>query len=593
VSSLLALWRMLDPAQKRRAIGMQVLAIAMAFSTLFGIAALAPFLLVLADPRTVEQYAPLAWLHARVGLVDPHAFAMLLGAGFIVAVTLANAVNLLGALATSRFALRIGDDLHEALMNEYLHRDYRFHARAGATDLFGRVIFSVDRVAHGVLVSGMTFITQSVLIAVVVGSVLLLDAPMAVGALAWLGGGYLLLYAVARRRLQRLGDEQKLLIARRSHVAKEALDAVKEVLLYGRQTYFREAFAAACRRMTDIAQRTQAMTLTPRHAIESITVCGLVAAASLLSSHQVLGAWLTQLTFLCFAAYRLLPAAQQMYAALVRIRAHRAVFEQIAGELAVAMRRRVQPSAPSEEQPAWQPRESIVLEAIHFSYEGATRAALDDVSLQVRAGSMVGLAGANGSGKTTLIDILLGLLEPDSGQVRVDGVGIHGGNRAAWQRALAYIPQTVSLIDGTVAENVAFGARVDPARLAEVVRLARLDAFVDSLPAGLDERLGAGARSLSGGERQRVGIARALYRDAPVLVLDEPTSSLDGAAERDLLQVLRGLHGTRTVVIVAHSLHTLRDCDRIFELEGGHLVRSGSPAELARLSPVFRVADMT
>ncbi len=199
--------------------------------------------------------------------------------------------------------------------------------------------------------------------------------------------------------------------------------------------------------------------------------------------------------------------------------------------------------------------------------------------------------GPSGSGKTTLADVILGLLAPESGQILVDGTPIDDRTREDWQRGLAYVPQNIFLTDGSIAENIAFGVPrhlIDRQRLADSVRLARLDELVESLEHGVDEVIGERGVRLSGGQRQRIGIARALYRDAAVLVFDEATSALDGVTEQEVMQAIEGLHGQRTIILIAHRLTTVRKCDVIFEFENGGIARRGTYDELLASSERFR-----
>jgi HlyD family secretion protein len=272
----------------------------------------------------------------------------------------------------------------------------------------------------------------------------------------------------------------------------------------------------------------------------------------------------------------------------VRIRANRALFEEVAPDLASALALPCEVAAPPATMLV--PRRDIVLENVSFGFE-AGRGVLRDVSAVIPVGAMVGVAGANGSGKSTLLDLLMALHRPDRGCLRVDGVEIAAHNRAAWQRAVSFVPQSIYLLNASLAENIAFGvarAHIDPRRLHAAALQARLLPLVESLPRGFDEPVGNGGRELSGGERQRVAIARALYRDSAVLFMDEATSALDGLTEQEIVDLLRGLRGTRTVVFVAHRLNTLRECDRIFELQAGSLAGAGSFAELMVRSKIFR-----
>jgi HlyD family secretion protein len=310
------------------------------------------------------------------------------------------------------------------------------------------------------------------------------------------------------------------------------------------------------------------------------------------SADRQVGAWLAELAFLGFAAYRLLPAIQQVFAALVRIRTAQAIFEPIAADLDAAVHRRA-PIEPIGNEVEWRTRPSreIRLDAVSFRYESDRPPALREINMSIPAGAMVGIVGANGAGKTTLVDVLLGVLTPGSGRLLVDGHAVDAANLAAWQSRLAYVPQQVFMIDGTVAANVALGVpevQIDRPRLLESMRLSRIDQFVSELPGAEHAVIGERGLRISGGQRQRIGIARALYRDAPVLVMDEPTSALDGLTEHEVVDLLLGLRGSRTIILVAHRMNTVRHCDVIFELDAGAIVNRGSWDELRERSVGFR-----
>jgi ABC-type multidrug transport system fused ATPase/permease subunit len=213
------------------------------------------------------------------------------------------------------------------------------------------------------------------------------------------------------------------------------------------------------------------------------------------------------------------------------------------------------------------------------------------VSLRIPAGTAVGFVGANGSGKTTLVDLIAGLLVPELGKIEVDGIALDDANRAAWQSRIAYVPQDIFLLDATIAQNVALSVtagEVDRERLLAAARLAQLDEFVVALPGGYDHMVGERGRRLSGGQRQRIGIARALYRDASVLIMDEATNSLDGLTEQELMATILRLRGRYTVILIAHRLNTVRACDVIFEFDCGNVTGSGSYDGLLRNSKTFR-----
>jgi ATP-binding cassette, subfamily B, bacterial PglK len=271
------------------------------------------------------------------------------------------------------------------------------------------------------------------------------------------------------------------------------------------------------------------------------------------------------------AAFRLMPSVNRMLASIQGIRfglpAIDSVHRELSMDAGTPHRDQAQPISFERE---------VVARAVSFTYPGKSTPALDGVSLFLRKGQSLGLIGPSGSGKSTLVDVMLGLLPAQSGEILVDGVDIRS-NLRGWQNLIGYVPQTIYLTDDTLRRNIAFGvpsSQIDEAAVDRAIRLAQLEDFVLSLDLGLDTVVGERGVRLSGGQRQRIGIARALYHDPPVLVLDEATSALDTDTERGVMQAVTALHGSKTVLVVAHRLSTLEHCDEILELRGGMLVAS-------------------
>jgi HlyD family secretion protein len=593
MKTLLELWQLLDRQQRRRLLFLQLMSLIMAFSTLVGIAAILPFFTVLADPQSISRSVRLGALYEYLRFDSERSFMIALGCGFVAIVLLANVINLLGSLAMNRFAFQVGNGFCAGLFGEYLHRDYQFHASTNSATLSRNVIYEADRVTRGILQAGLILVTNLVTIIFIVVSVAVLNPWVASFAFAGLGAGYALIYVLARSRLRRNGLKESRFAAERSQVVNESFGAIKEIIVLQRQDFFLARFARACSSISDSIVSTLAVAQTPRYVIECLIVAVLVAIALFLSDGaEGIRPWLAQLTFLAFAAYRLLPAVQQVFSSAVRIRAERAAFENIAADLRRARARNsVGDPALTHRSRLGTPPHEIRLHNVSFRYAPDQPLALRGISVRIPAGIALGIVGANGSGKTTLVDLIAGLLVAESGTVEVDGKVIDDLHRSAWQSAVAYVPQDIYLIDSTVSGNIALGLpaiKIDRERMREAVRLTRLDDCVAALPNGIDEMLGERGARLSGGQRQRIAIARALYHNASVLILDEATDALDIAAEQDVMSAIAGLRGGRTIILISHRLSSLRQCDLILELENGAIVRSGRWQELKQHSTHFR-----
>jgi ABC-type multidrug transport system fused ATPase/permease subunit len=590
-------WGLLDRGQRVRLLGLQLLAVLMAGATVAGITAVLPFFTVLADPAAMRRSLVLRVLRDRFGLdpAGPH-LALALGLAFIGLVVLANAVNVAGTLLMSRFAYAVGNSFNVALFEDYITRGYEFHLRIHSATLTARLLHETSRVTAGILQSGLTLAASGVTIALIVGSMILVDPAIATVALLTLGTTYILIYTSARGKLLRNGVEESGRYAERTRIVGESLGAIKEILVARAQPGFAARYAEACRAIARTSLSTLAIAQTPRYALEVATVCALVGGALYLGERgEGRGPWIAALSFMGLAIYRLLPALQQAFTALVRIRADRPALESVARDLRQARARAHEPCEPAANVP-WRgrPRREIVLEDVFFRYPSARADALAGVSLRIPAGAIVGLVGDNGSGKTTLLDIVAGVLSPRSGRIAVDGIAIDAANRGAWQSTLAYLPQQVFLLDATLDENIALGAAAavrDRDRLRSAIALAQLQECAAAGSDAASERLGERGVRLSGGQRQRVGIARALYREASVLIMDEATSELDAAAEQAVVDAIEASTAGRTVILTAHRLSSLKHCDIIYELQGGRLARCWTYEELqagGRLRPPGR-----
>ena len=590
---IVEIWKLLEARQRRRMLVLLGCAVPMGVATLVGIASAVPFFAMLGDTQLVHHNASLAALYRWLGFHDERRFIIALGTGFLALTLLANAINLLGTLVMNRFAHLIGCHFSVALFNEYLHRDYLFHCRSNSATLLSNVTWEVSRATTGILQSAALLVTSLVTGALIIASVCLVDPQVAVAAAAVLAGSYASIYLFARRGLLANGLLESRNTAERTRVVNESLGAIKEVTLVRGQELFRRKFAQTCRNLARINANTQAVAHSPRHILEVIAIGGLVGISLLLIGRgEGNGSRLAQLAFLGFAAYRLLPALQQIYHSTVRIRADRVAFDRLAEDLRHACRRDALPVADAGESP-WpgRPHLDIRLEAVAFRYATDRPAALCDATLRIQAGALVGVVGSSGSGKTTLAELILGLLLPISGTVAVDGIALDEANRRHWQSLVAYLPQDIFLLDASFAENIALGvpaAAIDQQRVRQAARQARLDRFVEALPRGYAETVGEDGVRLSGGQRQRLGIARALYRDAAVLVMDEPTNALDGPTESEIIATLQEFRGERTIILITHRLDTLRHCDRIYELDHGTLIDSGTYDELLQRSAQFR-----
>jgi ABC-type multidrug transport system fused ATPase/permease subunit len=588
---LFDIWSVLSSRQRRWVALAQILSIAMAVSTIAGIASIAPFFSVLGSPQSIDHPGFLHWLYIHLNFSSRGGFEVALGLAFMTLVLVANLINIFGSFTMIRLAWWIGTDLQCILFGEYLARPYVFHARTHSAVLVNNIIHETAHATNEILQNVFLLVTNTVTATLIILSVMWLNPAVGSAMVVALAGGYALIYLAVRNRLFRAGQFQSHFFIEQTKIVNESLGAIKEILILRLQNFFRGGFARSSQAFARASAHTQLIGQTPRHVMECVAVAGLVPLALLGGSREDgIGPWLGQLTFLGFAVYRLLPTLQQAFGAIVKIRAGNAGFVSIAADLRLARARKYADRALDS---SWQerPRQEIQLKEVSFRYEPDRPPAASGVSLRIPARSAVGFVGANGAGKTTVVDLVAGLLVPAIGKIEVDGIALDDANRVAWQSRIAYVPQNISLLDTTIARNIALGiprAAIDQERLLAAARLAHLDEFVRTLPRGYDHPVGERGMSLSGGQRQRLGIARALYTDASVLILDEATNALDGLTEQELMATILRLRGRYTIILIAHRLSAVRACDVIFELDRGKVSASGSYADLLRNSETFR-----
>ena len=547
------LWDLFD---RRGRLGLLALLLVMLLAALveaLAIVAVVPFLSALKGDSAA---LPGAWARLAVG-GDDGLPAMGMALAFVVLVVLAIALKAVADYAAMAFSAAQSARWSRRLLRVHLNRDYDWFLGQHSANIGYGLLARVQEVVVNSLLPALRIIVS----AMVVGCILAVLVPAAPAVIflvaAALVAAYSLVFMLLRRRFATLGDEKEQVGALRFRLVGELFAGIKEVKLHGLEAAYHDATREPFRRFAALISQRHLFSVLPRYVLEALG----------------------------FAAFRLLPAVQQVYGSAVSLPMGVAALEALHEDLAGGDDAVPAPPAPIPL------RQSLQAVDACYAYPGTTRAAIDHLDLRIEAGSMVALAGRSGAGKSTIADFLMGLLEPANGSLRVDGVALDRQARRAWQASCAYVAQQVFLLDDSIAANIAFGlpeAERDMQAVAAAARSAALHDFIQGLPQGYETRVGERGVRLSGGQRQRIGIARALYRDATCLVLDEATNALDPGTEAEILAVLEKIRGSRTIVVIAHRLSSLARCDRVLMIEDGKLVADGSFQALLRDNPQFR-----
>jgi len=475
----------------------------------------------------------------------------------------------------------------DRLFSRFLAADYPFHLKRRSSELIQEIARSTD-VAYQLFLASLLNITTEGATIAALAAVLIVTAPartlVAVVVILVVAAIPLIM---TRRVWTRAGADQKALEERQLHVLQQSLGAIKEVKIAGRETFFEARLRATRRALSRVKQRRSMFAHSLRLGTETVLIVAMLGVVLLVTMRGSSGSdTVAILALFAYVGFRIVPSVNRIMLNAGYAREARAF---VSGAIANFKALRSPGPRAGVPEPVVEFTKSLSCDDVSFAYEDGAPPALSHVNMTVRIGESVGIVGETGSGKSTLVDILLGLLRPTSGHVLIDGSNLAGRERA-WQRLVGYVPQDPYLLDDTVRRNVAFGladSSIDEQRLARAVSLAQLDEVVRQLPQGLDTTLGEDGARLSGGQRQRVAIARALYADPAVLVFDEATAALDHQTEREVTSAIASLHGTRTMIVIAHRLSTVENCDRLILLQQGRVAATGTYNELLG-NPVFR-----
>jgi ABC-type branched-subunit amino acid transport system ATPase component len=572
------LWQFLTPSQRRAAVFLGVMMlIGMLLETL-GIGLVIPALALMTQPDAIQSKPLLAPYLSSIGYPSRERLVVLGMVVLLVVYTLK--AFFLGYLVwrQSKFVFDLEVVCSQRLFRGYLHQPYTFHLQRNSAHLLRNATTLVSDLTQ-VVQQGLLLVAE---IFVLVGiSVLLIaiepiGAILVVGVLGIAGWG---LNKFVRRRILIWGQKRQFNENFRMQHLQQALNGVKDVKLSGREQYFLSQYSLHTLGSAKVTQRRVAFKAIPRLWLELLSVAGLVGLVIvMLERGKPVELLLPTLGLFAAAAFRLMPSVNRILDGLQSIRFTLPVIDTLHSELKLIENTQ----NPTDVGP-FKFEHSIVLDQVSFRYPGASLESLQDVNLTIRKGMSVGFVGGSGAGKSTLVDILIGLLVPDNGAIVVDGVDIRS-NLRGWQRLIGYVSQSIYLTDDTLRRNVAFGvpdAQIDELAVTRAIHAAQLESFIADLPEGLDTVVGERGVRLSGGQRQRIGIARALYHDPPVLVLDEATSSLDMATEKGIIDAVGALHGYKTVLIVAHRLTIIQHCDLVVRIEKGLIVDQGCVGEVA------------
>lgn len=586
------LFSLLTENQVRQFYVLQLLVVVMAFTELISIASIAPFMAIVGDISVLEKEGLLSELYQFSGISNPTDFVFYTGLAVLLTLTFSTAISMFTVWRLSLYAAKIGTEIADRLYIYYMYQDWLFHANTSSAHLTKQVSSEAMRVTDTIIQPLLQMNARIVLSIFISFGILIYNPMIALSGLMVFACAYILLYKIVRKRLQVNGNSISLIFTERFRLMNEGFGGIKDVMLLNRRDNFVKSFKNSGIVFAGAYGSNSSLSQVPRYFMELIAYGSMIGLVLLLiKTHQGdLGAVLPILSVYALAAFKLLPALQQIYSSVAQIKGNTAAFEAIKEDLAKSINAQKTLSEGNINQHLSIKRE-ISLNNVSFNYPGKNTLAVDKLNMSIPVNSTIGLVGASGAGKSTIIDLLLGLLTPKVGELRIDDICINDTNKRAWQNTIGFVPQSIFLSEGTIAENVAFGLAKKDINLEQVnkaLQLANLTELLEQLPDGIDTKVGERGIQLSGGQRQRIGIARSLYNEADVLVFDEATSALDGITEKIIMESINEFSGQKTIIMIAHRLKTVQNCDIIYMMDKGRVIDKGTYQHLIENNLKFK-----
>jgi ABC-type multidrug transport system fused ATPase/permease subunit len=578
------LWTHINPRRRRQFALLVVLIVGVSFAEVLSIGALLPFLAILTTPSRVFEHSwAQPWIQAA-GLTAPHQLLLPLTILFGVSAMVAGAMRLLLLWSSMRLSYATGADLSNSIYRNTLYQPYAVHVSRNSSDVLTGILIKANGVISYVITPLLLLISASVMLSAILLALLSIEPIVALLSFGGFGAIYVSISWLTHRRVLRNGQR----IARESNqigkTVQEGLGGIRDVLIGGSQNTYCEQYRNADFKLR-LAQSDNAFIIgSPRYVMEALGMLLIAVLAYMLTRRfNGVGSAIPILGALALGAQRMLPALQQAYAAWSTIKGELASLQDTLDLLD-------QPLPDYANQTDAIPMaflHQIELQQVSMRYGAQSPWIFKGLNLRIERGSRVGLIGVTGSGKSSLLDLIMGLLAPSTGMVKIDGERLTEGNKRSWQAHIACVSQAIFLTDNSIEENIAFGLpaeRIDRERVKRAAQQAQISDFIEDLPEQYQTTVGERGVRLSGGQRQRIGIARALYRQADVIIFDEATSALDNETEQAVMQAIGALSDDLTVLIIAHRLTTLKNCTQIVELGGGGIKRVGSYSDI--INPV-------
>jgi ABC-type multidrug transport system fused ATPase/permease subunit len=599
-SSLRKLFGQFAPEEKRRLVAFLIVIIISGIVQVIGIASIFPFIGVATNPELIETNIYLSQFKQLTGLNSNNEFLVFLGFIVLIMLIVSNAFIAFTTWLTMKFVVNNTHKFSLRLMQRYLGESYEFHLQRNSAQLIKNLTTEISRVVSGGMMSSLEICSKGITCLLILSLLIFVDPKIAIMMGLLIGGAYLLIYYLIRIKLSVLGKRAGILFGLRFKNINEALGGIKDLMVLQRQGHYLRELRTVTEEIISIQVINRTAADLPKYIVETVAFGGILSITIyLIITKSNTSEVMPIIALYGFSAMRLMPAMQSIFKATATLKHDISAVDEIYRDLVGTSAQPFNKNLVENPNTNKLKFEKIIkIQSLSYTYPNSRKKALTEVSIDIKKYSSIGIIGSSGSGKSTLVDILLGLLKPQSGHLFVDHTELNPETVSLWKNDIGYVPQSIFLADSTIIENIAFGIpkeNIDKKAIVEAAKMANIHNFiVDELEDGYETTTGERGVRLSGGQRQRIGIARALYHKPQVLIFDEATSALDNTSEKIVMDAVNSLHGKITIVMIAHRLSTVKACDKLVWLEKGKLKATGAFDELMQTNPEFNAfADPT
>jgi ABC-type multidrug transport system fused ATPase/permease subunit len=585
---------LLDKRERRQLIFVFLALLAMGFIELIGVGSISPFISVVSNPGIIHTNEYLELIYDHFNFESDRGFIIAFGIGVIIVLTLSNICLSFVTLIINLYSGKRWHSISVRLLEKYLCQPYVFYLNVNTADLSKKILNEVQTFVQRVLGVLLQFISSSIISLSIIILLIIINPLLALITSLILGLLYVIVFSFVRKTIARKGIERNTNNSLRYKYINEIFGGIKDIKIFGKEKVFLDFFSRPSKKFVMNDSIMDVINELPKYLLETFAFAGIILVIIIMTaSGNRIDDFLPVLTVYAFGAYRLLPTLQKIFKAIASMKYSFPIVENLYQDF-----KELPKGTPLTDNlpPKMDFSRDISLKNISYSYPNASKIIIKNQSLKIESNTSIAIVGSTGCGKTTLADIILGLLEPQEGKIYVDDTEINDTNRKSWQKNLGYVPQSIYLTDDTIRNNIAFGLRpeeIDNDRIIKAAKIANIHDFISGeLSEGYNTVIGERGIRLSGGQRQRIGIARAAYHDPLVFVLDEATSALDSLTENAVMDAIKYLSHKKTIIIIAHRITTVKNCDIIYLMDKGIIVDYGAYDELyLRNSSFKKMAD--